>query len=297
MSSFNPTSDLAIADGIETVALVRRGDDPDAPGTVIQNVLRRAVTTREVAASDGRYTTSDVTWHIPAAELADPPQVGDMLRDSGGQRWTVLEVAATALGSRWRCTARRLAVVEGLDSGPMIPPQPDMLLTYRTRVGRQYATVPADGLFWESDPTTAVAADAVPTVRIPIVKHLVTWHGVSDPPWTAIRACTGAVNRDTFLGAAAETVLFDGAKARRQPQAGWRITYVFREKTIKLLDADQNEITHGWNHGYCPGSAGQQSSGSGDWPAGSHWDRLIDADGNPLYRTVDFGGLFMPETG
>ncbi len=108
--------DLAqVADGLEAVTLRRRGSSPAAPGAVIGHALRRAVTTREAAASDGHYTASDVTWHLPVAELPAAPRLGDVLCDAAGRRWTVLDVAGTTLGSRWRCAARSLAVVYGLD--------------------------------------------------------------------------------------------------------------------------------------------------------------------------------------
>ncbi|MGA2031671.1 MAG: hypothetical protein ABSG68_05405, partial [Thermoguttaceae bacterium] len=83
--------DLAqAADGRETVVLFPGEADADAAASVVLHALRRAVTTREAAASGGRYTTSDVTWHLPAAELSAPPQLADIIRDQDGCRWTVL---------------------------------------------------------------------------------------------------------------------------------------------------------------------------------------------------------------
>ena len=112
----DPTSDFStVCDGLETATLQRRGSTPGGPATQIAHALRRSVTTREAAASNGRCTTSDVTWHLPVAELPEPPGLGDMLLDADGQRWTVLEVQCTTLGSRWRCVTRSLAVVHGLD--------------------------------------------------------------------------------------------------------------------------------------------------------------------------------------
>jgi len=114
--NLDPSTDLLqAADGLETVTLLRRGSSASTAGTPIPHALRRAVTTREAAASDGRYTLSDVTWHLPAAELPTPPRLGDIVCDASGRRWAVLDAARTTLGSRWRCTARNLAVVYGLD--------------------------------------------------------------------------------------------------------------------------------------------------------------------------------------
>ena len=114
--NLDPSTDFVqAADGLEAVTLRRRGSDLVSAGTAIAHALRRVVTTREAAASGGRVTASDVTWNLPAAELTEPPRLGDILCDASGRRWTVLDVARTTLGSRWRCTSRNLAVVYGLD--------------------------------------------------------------------------------------------------------------------------------------------------------------------------------------
>ena len=164
------------------------------------------------------------------------------------------------------------------------------LLSYRMDFGGEYIRLPGQSLQWQSDPSAPVPPDAAPTLRIPIVEHHVIWHRVIDPPWNAIRACAGTVNDDDFMGAAAETVLFDGARASRefaglgdllQPQFGWRITYVFREKAIKILDGSDGQATYGWNHCYRDVP-----------PATACWDKLVDGNGNTLYKTADFNALF-----
>jgi hypothetical protein len=180
----------------------------------------------------------------------------------------------------------------GIDGGHSRLPKTRQgtFLTYRMDFGGEYLVQPEHTLHWQSDATIPVSPGAAPTLRIPITEHHVTWHRVANPPWDAMRECIGAVNAGPFLGAAAETVLFDGAKADRQftglddllqPQFGWRITYVFREKTIKTLDGDACPTLYGWNHSYRSQPAG-----------GSHWDKLLDDDGNTLYRPMDFASLF-----
>jgi len=114
--NLDPSADFAeVADGTEAVTLRRRGSRPGASGTAIASALRRAVTTREAAESHGRYTASDVTWHLPAEELTGVPRLGDVLVDAEGRRWTILDVQAAALQGRWRCASRNLAVVYALD--------------------------------------------------------------------------------------------------------------------------------------------------------------------------------------
>jgi len=111
---FDPGSDLArVADGLETVTVTRPGS---SAATVVTGALRSVVHSRQVAESAGQYTVGDVAWHLPAGELAGSPQVGDVIIDAADQRWTVLRVQKTSLATRWRCVARNLAVVHGLDA-------------------------------------------------------------------------------------------------------------------------------------------------------------------------------------
>ncbi len=110
---FNPRNDFArVLDGLAAVTLRRRDGSAEAEAP---RALRRPIRTREAEASQGRYTQSDATWHLPAAELASAPQPGDLIVECGGRRWTVLDVTETLLDGRWRCVARDLAVHHGLD--------------------------------------------------------------------------------------------------------------------------------------------------------------------------------------
>jgi hypothetical protein len=167
-------------------------------------------------------------------------------------------------------------------------PQPDSgtVLTYRMDCGGEQAIVSGEGLQWVADASLPVPPEVIPVVRVPIAEHHLTWHRVISPPWDAIRNSLGTVNDDTFLGAAAETLLLDGVTADKQflgiddfqqPQFGWRIGYVFREKTIHW-----GGNTYGWNYAYC---CLPQNS-----PA---WDKLVDSQGESLYRTSAFGPLFQ----
>ncbi len=114
VTGFDPQSDFAqVADALESVTLRR----VDGSGSVaLASALRRSVTTREVAASDGKYTTSDVHWHLAAAELASPPRLGDQIIDATGEAWTILETQLATCGSRWKCTARNLVLAGGLNT-------------------------------------------------------------------------------------------------------------------------------------------------------------------------------------
>jgi hypothetical protein len=114
--NFDPSADFAqVTDGSEPVTLHRRGSTPGSPGVAVAHGLRRAMTVRDVARSNGRYTASDVAWHLPCAELGDAPALGDVIADSQGRRWTILDVQLATQQTRWRCMAREPAIVYGLD--------------------------------------------------------------------------------------------------------------------------------------------------------------------------------------
>ncbi|HEX4000644.1 MAG TPA: head-tail adaptor protein [Pirellulales bacterium] len=113
-ASFNPQADFALVTDALEPATLRRCDGSGA--TALAGALRRAVNTREAAASDGKYTTSDVHWHLAAAELNAPPQLGDQIVDTSGEAWTILETQLATCGSRWKCTARNLALAGGLNT-------------------------------------------------------------------------------------------------------------------------------------------------------------------------------------
>jgi hypothetical protein len=110
---FDPSDDLAqVVDGLAAVIVTRPGSSAK---TDVPHALRRPIRTREAQESGGRYTAGDVVWHLPASELSTAPRPGDVILDAGGGRWTVLDVRQTTLDGRWRCVARELAVVHGLD--------------------------------------------------------------------------------------------------------------------------------------------------------------------------------------
>lgn len=161
-------------------------------------------------------------------------------------------------------------------------------LTYRQDFDTEQITLSGDSFTWEDQPSQSVPAAAVPTIRVPVVQHHLTWHRVVRPPWEAIRNGIGTLNNDTFMGAAAETVIFDGATAEREflridgfanAELAWRLSYVFRERAIKTGGS-----IVGWNHTY--------RSLPVDNPG---WDRLVDGNGSRPYGASDFEQLFQFE--
>jgi len=125
---FDPTADLpAIADGLETVTLLRRDDPLGVAGTRIERALRLAIVRHEPVVGNryevrrqvdtfGRFTAGDVIWRLPMDGVPAAPRLGDVLLDSASRRWTILEVQRPPLDLGWRCTARDLVLAWSLDN-------------------------------------------------------------------------------------------------------------------------------------------------------------------------------------
>ena len=124
---FDPSDDfLTVADGLEPVTLLRRGNPSAASGVSVLHALRRIMSVGEASiitggdvnkkvASGGHHTAADIAWHLPISELTEEPGLGDVILDSDGGRWTILKVKRMTFGSRWRCEARNVAIAFGLD--------------------------------------------------------------------------------------------------------------------------------------------------------------------------------------
>jgi len=183
---------------------------------------------------------------------------------------------------------------------------------YRQDFGGEYITLPDGFVRWESDESIPVPEDAMPTARVPIIEHHLTWHRVVTPPWAQIRKTIGCVNlnvlgADQFpgdpeewnkfglVGANAETVLFEGCTASKEftvlddllnPQNFWQLGYHFREKEARIfmyIPGVGEDDTHiGWNHVF-------RSLPFGD----PGWDKLVDGVGSYMYKKASFTGLFQ----
>lgn len=91
---------------------------------VISVAKRRALTRKELAASQGAYQAGDLVWLLPAAVLpswllADPPKPGDVViprapQADAGSRYTALDVTAGKYLQTYRLTTRNLAIAYDL---------------------------------------------------------------------------------------------------------------------------------------------------------------------------------------
>jgi hypothetical protein len=105
--------DLSLADGLESVKVEQVGTTAVA---TVAGALRRTLSWREAAASDGKYLAGDTVWHLPVTLLPARPSPGDRVIDVVGRYWTVLEVMQETLASRWRVIARELSIARQLSN-------------------------------------------------------------------------------------------------------------------------------------------------------------------------------------
>ena len=118
MIAFNPSADFeSITDGLSEFTIIRRiGDDTECNG------LKRAVSTREAAASNGTIRQDDVAFHFATAVVGGPIRLGDTIREespdwsTGEVLWTVMAVSNETLFNRVRCVCRNLVITENLET-------------------------------------------------------------------------------------------------------------------------------------------------------------------------------------
>ncbi len=109
---FDPEDDFArVTDGLVAVSVLRPGSPTEA---AVAHALRHPIRSLVGGGSFPPDAAADAVWHLPVAELPDPPRPGDVVLDPAGRRWTVLRVRPAGLDGRWRCAARDLVAAYGL---------------------------------------------------------------------------------------------------------------------------------------------------------------------------------------
>jgi len=160
-------------------------------------------------------------------------------------------------------------------------------LTYEMTFAGANRMIPGNAIRWSSDSTPPTDGEWTKFHRLSDIVHHWTWHRVPEPPLKAIRALTNFVNAGDFMGAADGTLLFEGARIRKEyllseifgrPKQMFQVDYTFRERRIFT---GLGQFAGGWQYEYRsdPGEEG--------------WSPVVDANGSPLYATGDFSSLFL----
>ena len=155
-------------------------------------------------------------------------------------------------------------------------------LSYRADLSSEYESVPGRTWRWTTD-QTPLGDDVDPRILVPTEAFTLTWHRVPRPPWDAMRDLRGRLNDGTFLNHSAKSVLFLGARTRRDFQIKdtglWRIEYHFKVKVVSSTAT--TGVLDGWNRRYREQAA-----------AGEHWLAIEDEDNNEPYAVGNFANLF-----
>jgi len=188
---------------------------------------------------------------------------------------------------------------------PELPEREDgTFLSYKMDFGTEFMQMPGQALVWANAPGIPVRNEALPTTRIVVIEHHLSWSRVIDPPWQTIQETSGCVNDNTgqvgadgdewyFMNAGVETLLFDGCTAATEytaideignPFQAWKLDYVFREKLIRAFNyipgEGDAEVQAGWNHFWR-----EFEPGGGQ---GGVWDRLVGPNGEYNHPLKNF---------
>lgn len=155
---FDPRGDFELlVDGLATVTYEPPHQDGSAWPVQVVKALRRAVSRREIEASNGLALNSDTRWHVSCLILTGEPRIGGVIVEADDTRWTILDVARETLGSRWAMNCRNMAIVYDLNAiatiekatyakaaGGAVEPTWSAVARIRARVQPQSSTITVD---------------------------------------------------------------------------------------------------------------------------------------------------------
>ena len=162
-SIFNVVDDFQdVVDNTEAVVLNRRDSSQNV---AIDAARQQSIVTQESRPSDGAVRQADAVWHLPMPEGESAPQLGDVLIDAEGRRWTVLETRELPALGRWKCETRELSIAFGcvdrvdieramwddLGSGPEIVGWVYVRTSLPVKIQPQEMTVDTSSTPWEAE--------------------------------------------------------------------------------------------------------------------------------------------------
>lgn len=105
------TDDFSVVDNLESVTLT----DLQSGGQTVDDCFSTPLKTREIEASNGRYTAGDRRFHLPTDNVTGKPCVGGTITDADYQ-YTILDVDHAVMSGIWKVTCRKLAITIEFDT-------------------------------------------------------------------------------------------------------------------------------------------------------------------------------------
>lgn len=106
------TGDFAIVDNLETVTVTAKSGSAED----IDDCFSTPIRTREITASNGRYTAGDVRFHIPVDNSTASPEVGGTITTTAGSTYTILDVDTAGMSGIYKCGSRLLDIYNELNT-------------------------------------------------------------------------------------------------------------------------------------------------------------------------------------
>jgi len=106
------TGDFSVVDNLETITVTLKDTTSESVASCFSTPIR----TREIEASDGRYTVGDIRFHVPVDNTTSPPDVGGTITTAGGAVYTILDVSNAGMSGIYKCGARLLDIYNELNT-------------------------------------------------------------------------------------------------------------------------------------------------------------------------------------
>jgi len=244
---------------------------PGLPGMRVDEVTRENYTDKATAASFGTYT--DAANHLAVRE----------------------EVEITV-------TYKPFPIPSAGDSADL---PSGTWAEYKTRAAGARRSIPKTQLTWATDGKPVIGEDVEDSLYLVESEHVVTWHNVPNPPWSAIANCEGCINANewripgTPQYVFAGTMLFMGATTSLKLDLNSSnnkrsLEYSFRSRHWRVGQLGSGNVKN--TAGSYPGTVyGWQYIIRPDAADGIKLDRPVRPNGSYLYSTANFATLFQFE--
>jgi len=156
-------------------------------------------------------------------------------------------------------------------------------LRFRVGSSAQFLLIPTTGLKWEipggGGTTPVTTEDQNNRILIPIRELELQWDFVDNVPMDRLDGLMGKSNDDDFLGAPAETVLFESYSVEESFRAAPANPHTNRVTVnVRIRKIKSGANTYGWNH---------------DYSKAHGWAKMLFEDDEPRYKLEDMSGAFL----